>query len=250
MTRREVSFIVSSNFSSRILRRTVGLGRLRGLIVLAGFLLLVVLAALVLAGAGVFRLARLSWLERRNRELEAEFAKVTLLRGRLAELEEERNRMAEMLGVELTPPPVDWGSAADDSSELPSWVTDGEWGARPVPVLIPVERYVVSRGFEPGHEAVDLAAQAGAPVRAVADGVARQVGTDSVFGQYVLLVHGRGYESYYGHLAGFAVASGDTVRAGGVIGTVGSTGVSSAPHLHLEIRRDGVRIDPTELLAF
>ena len=70
------------------------------------------------------------------------------------------------------------------------------------------------------------------------------------YGRFLLLKHGQGYESYYGHLQDWNVDKGDTVQVGATIGWVGTTGKSTAPHLHFEIRKDGQRIDPATVLKF
>jgi murein DD-endopeptidase MepM/ murein hydrolase activator NlpD len=250
MTQKRVSFLVSTNYSQRMFKRSLPLALARGLLVLAVVVGIVLVAAVVMAGSGLYRMARLSYLEHRNRQLESEFARVTELRERIARLEEQERRFATMLGVDRTPPPVDWSSAPYDSSDMPAWVLAEAWGNRPTPTVIPLEGYVVSRGYREAHKGMDLAAQAGSPVRATADGTVSVRDTDSVFGRYVLLDHAGGYSSYYGHLSDWRVQQGDTVRAGQTVGTVGSSGQSSAPHLHFEIRKDNRRVDPAEVLSF
>jgi len=110
-----------------------------------------------------------------------------------------------------------------------------------------------SAAFEPAdaacpgghwHAGVDLAAARDTPVRAVLAGVARVVHSAYGYGLHVLLDHGGGLVTLYAHLASTAVNTGDAVGAGEVIGTVGSTGNSTGPHLHFEVRRDGVPEDP------
>jgi murein DD-endopeptidase MepM/ murein hydrolase activator NlpD len=245
MRRKQISFSVTSNFSPRMFKRTVSLGLARALLVLLGIGALLVVGALALAGSGAYRVARLRMLERRNAELETEFDRVSELRNGLEQLEDQNQRMAEILGVELTPPPVDWNMVPFDSSDLPPWATGAEWGSVPLPSLMPVGRYVVSRGFDSTHRGIDLAAQTGTPVRASADAIVADTGFDSIFGNYVLLRHLQGYETYYGHLQEAKAAVQDTVRAGQLIGTVGSTGRSSAPHLHFEVIDNGRQVDPT-----
>ncbi|RVU05007.1 M23 family metallopeptidase [Novosphingobium umbonatum] len=99
-------------------------------------------------------------------------------------------------------------------------------------------------GFARMHAGTDLAAAYGSPVRAVADGVASFVGAHGGHGQYIRLEHGGGVGTGYGHLSRFAVAAGSRVRAGQVIGFVGSTGLSTGPHLHYEVFRGGMSVDP------
>ena len=72
-------------------------------------------------------------------------------------------------------------------------------------------------------------------------------GVDEVYGQYVVIDHGAQLESVYGHASRLFVTAGDRVRRAEVIGLTGSTGRSTAPHLHFEIRRAGKAVDP---LAF
>jgi murein DD-endopeptidase MepM/ murein hydrolase activator NlpD len=220
----------------------------RLLMALGGFLALLVIASLVMVLTGAFRLSKISYLEHRNHELEAEMAKVVVLRKQLFELEQQTRKMAAMLGVEKTPSPVDWDSVPYDSSALPEWVKGKTWGSQMVPVLLPVEGYAISQRAAGAHEGVDLAAREGTPVRATADAVVEQRGNDRQYGRFILLKHGTGFQSYYGHLEDWNVDKGDTVQAGQTVGWVGSTGRSTAPHLHFEIRRDGLRIDPASIL--
>lgn len=250
MARRELTVLISANYTTDSHRVTLPLALARVLLVGAGLAALLVAAALVLLLSGALRLARLGYLEKRNRTLEAEFAKVVVLRQRLARLEENSRAMAEMLGVDLTPPPVDWDSVTGDSSRLPDWVRAQVWGSHPVPAVVPVEGAVVSRRTDANHPGIDLVAPAGVLVRAAADGVVRERAEDREYGRYLLLAHSDGYVTFYGHLSEWTVRKGDTVLAGQAIGQVGSTGNSTAPHLHFEIRRGGRALDPATVMHF
>lgn len=95
------------------------------------------------------------------------------------------------------------------------------------------------------HTGVDLAAPAGTPVHAVLDGIARVVVSATGYGLHVVLDHGDGLTTLYAHLSSITVHDGDDVAAGDVIGLVGSSGNSTGPHLHFEVRRDGIAEDPT-----
>ena len=94
------------------------------------------------------------------------------------------------------------------------------------------------------HSGVDLVAAQGTPVHATLAGVAHVVVSATGYGLHVIVDHGNGLSSLYGHLSAVAVAEGETVQPGQVIGALGSTGNSTGPHLHFEIRRDGLPEDP------
>ena len=101
----------------------------------------------------------------------------------------------------------------------------------------------LSGRYQP-HAGVDLAAPTGTPVLATADGVVGTAGWSGGYGLLVALDHGGDLETRYGHLSGVAVAPGESVKRGQVIGYVGSTGRSTGPHLHYEVRQGQVAVDP------
>lgn len=94
------------------------------------------------------------------------------------------------------------------------------------------------------HAGVDLAAPAGSPIRAASGGVITNAGWQGGYGLLVSIGHGGGEETRYGHLSRIAVAPGQTVRQGDLIGFVGTTGLSTGPHLHYELRVDGRAVRP------
>lgn len=98
------------------------------------------------------------------------------------------------------------------------------------------------------HTGIDLAADEGTPTRAVREGTVIEADFDPVYGNYVIIEHDEVFTSFYGHLSGIAVESGSQVRAGTVIGEVGSTGLSTGPHLHFEIRVRGEARDPSQFV--
>jgi murein DD-endopeptidase MepM/ murein hydrolase activator NlpD len=113
-------------------------------------------------------------------------------------------------------------------------VTSGFSHARHHPIL---------GGLRP-HLAVDYGAPVGTPVRAVADGVVTMAGWDGGFGLSISLRHARGYETMYNHLSRLDVKRGDRVRQRQVIGRVGTTGLSTGPHLDYRVRKAGVFVNP------
>jgi len=94
------------------------------------------------------------------------------------------------------------------------------------------------------HQGVDIAAPWGTPVWAAAAGTVVYAGWFGGYGKLVVVDHGGGVATLYGHLSSIAVSPGDRVAAGDVLGRVGSTGYSTGPHLHFEIRVDGRPVDP------
>ena len=91
------------------------------------------------------------------------------------------------------------------------------------------------------HNGLDLAAPAGTEVYACRDGTVIETSENSVYGKYVVIAHDGGWTSLYGHLSSINTALLTTVKAGILIGRVGSTGLSTGPHLHFELRQDGKR---------
>lgn len=94
------------------------------------------------------------------------------------------------------------------------------------------------------HRGIDLAAPLNAPVRVIRDGSVVFADTYAGYGKLVTVKHDDGMTTLYGHLVDILVNPGDKVKAGSVIGRVGSTGQSTGPHLHFEIRKFGKAVDP------
>jgi murein DD-endopeptidase MepM/ murein hydrolase activator NlpD len=98
------------------------------------------------------------------------------------------------------------------------------------------------------HEGIDIAADMGTPVMAAADGSVIYAGPAGTYGLLVILKHGDDSATYYAHCNSVSVSAGEHVTAGDVVATVGSTGHSTGPHLHFEIRLNGVPFDPAGFL--
>ena len=127
-------------------------------------------------------------------------------------------------------------------------------GAHTVPSIWPTSGYVSSpyglrfNGTE-FHQGIDIAAETGTPIVATADGVVTAAGWDgSGYGNMVDIDHGDGIMTRYGHASAVAVTPGQTVRRGQVIAYVGSTGYSTGPHLHYEVRVNGQPVNPAGYL--
>lgn len=105
--------------------------------------------------------------------------------------------------------------------------------------------------FRRMHKGIDLNLSVGDTVRSASGGRVRSVGYDRRgYGHYVVVLHPTGAETVYGHLSASLVAEGDDVDAGSPLGLGGSTGRSTGPHLHFEVRWNGLSLDPSELFDF
>lgn len=98
------------------------------------------------------------------------------------------------------------------------------------------------------HEGLDLAAPEGSDVFASREGVVTELGEDPIYGKYIVIQHGENWVSLYGHLSAIHTTLRSRVRTGALIGKVGSTGQSTGPHLHFELRQNGRAQDPGKLL--
>lgn len=115
------------------------------------------------------------------------------------------------------------------------------------PLTLPVGDVFGPRGarFHPG---IDIPAGGGTPVAAARAGTVVFAGPGGSYGRLVVIAHGRGVETWYGHLSRIGVVPGQHVRRGGRVGRVGSTGRSTGPHLHFEVRVRGAAVDPLPAL--
>ena len=123
-----------------------------------------------------------------------------------------------------------------------------------IPSLMPVEGVHLSSdygmrvhpvlGGRRQHKGVDLAGPIGTPIHAAADGVVSRADWFSSYGLYVSLEHGGALQTRYGHMSRLNVAAGQRVHKGDVIGYIGTTGRSTGPHLHYEVRVAGAAVNP------
>ena len=117
------------------------------------------------------------------------------------------------------------------------WITSG-YGKRASPLT-----------GEPGrHMGVDIANEANTPIRVTADGMVTYAGWQTGYGRVIVVEHGFGYSTRYGHCARIDVKVGDEIQRGQIIGYVGSTGRSTGSHVHYEVRVHGMPVDPEKYL--
>ncbi|HEX9693013.1 MAG TPA: M23 family metallopeptidase [Gemmatimonadales bacterium] len=224
---------------------------------IAVFLALVVVAGTVYAPIARTA-ARVPGLSRDLERLRQENAQVRELAATLEAVEGSYDQLREMLGGDVVPsrsrfdaaPAVAYPIVADLPSER---VGTRSWSERPL--RWPLEGGgVVTRGpvdADRGggaHSGMDVAVPVGTPIRAAGAGVVVDARSHVEYGLYVRLRHNPTTETMYGHASRLLVQRGETVRIGQVIALSGSTGRSTAPHLHFEVFRDGASIDPRHMI--
>ncbi len=196
------------------------------------------------------RAARVGPLERRVAELEAEQARIRGLASELAGLESQYSRMMDLLGTAAESPSLDlWLPPGRRRTEASlDVVDDGAPTSWPLAVRGFITQPLVE-GAQGEHPGLDIAAPSDSYVRAAASGTVAQVGQDSIYGRFVILDHADGYRTVYAHASSVLVEFGRQVRRNEVIALSGSTGRSTAPHLHFEILQDGEPVDPLSMVT-
>jgi murein DD-endopeptidase MepM/ murein hydrolase activator NlpD len=107
----------------------------------------------------------------------------------------------------------------------------------------------LSQGYKSFHRAIDLARSTGTPIKAADNGYVVVAGWGNQgYGNYVVIDHKNGYQTLYAHMSRLYVRAGDVVGQGAVIGAMGSTGRSTGPHLHFEVIKGGVKLNPIGVL--
>jgi murein DD-endopeptidase MepM/ murein hydrolase activator NlpD len=246
----------------------------------AAILGIVLLLAVATYGGVLSRAARAALLERENRRLTAENAKVDKLVENLERSERTYQQIRSLAGLADMPTPV--AAALQPVPEGPAPEPTGVTTVEPVDLAAPEPLREVSAaalptrggpeptragGLEPsgwplqvrgfmtarfegpgGHTGVDIAVPAETPVLATAAGVVIEAGFDSILGHHVVLAHAGALETTYAHNVRLLVELGQRVARGEAIAYSGSTGRSSAPHLHYEVRRAQRPVDPEPYL--
>lgn len=163
-------------------------------------------------------------------------------------------RAYNLRSIDLTEEAKDIGKRL---KEVYQFHPDAEYFWTALPTVAPVKGWVTSDfGFRRSplsgrrqlHEGVDIASPFGTPVFASGDGVVTLSGRHGGLGKELVVDHGYGLATVYGHNSEVLVKEGDRVRRGQIIAKVGSTGRSTGPHLHYEVRMNGVPVDPKQFV--
>jgi murein DD-endopeptidase MepM/ murein hydrolase activator NlpD len=269
---RGVTVVVHSDGSTRSREYRIPLWMVRAILVTAAVVAVFALIVGVAYGPILAAAARAPLLDRRVAQLTAENRRVVELERALDDAEARYAQIRGMLGAQLGPPPGASTAARETSGvadrlyvappilarapAAPGESAGGDAGTGPSiphvwPLAVPSYRtrgMVGADSLQEEHPGIDLAVPVGSDVRASGGGVVRQVGEDPAYGIFVLIQHPGGYQTMYGHLSRVLVQRNDMVRAGQVVALSGSTGRSTAPHLHFEVRLQGRSLDPTTLV--
>jgi len=238
------------------------------------FLLVFVIVLSVLHGKLLYEVLVGQSLKQENAELRAYNARVVELEKELGDYKAFVGKVAQLAGV-------DYGDYADtqsaeydttvgaEASEMISDLAGREGGIlsatdsvqtgadslTSIPKGAPIAGWITQGfsmqvpDFRNAHPGVDFAAKTGTDVKATAGGMVILSGWDEIYGNLVAIDHLNGYVTYYGHNSKNLVKVGDIVTRGQIIALSGNTGRSSAPHLHYEIRKDDVPVNPDSYLV-
>lgn len=231
----------------------ISYARLKVLVAAAVALLLAWAVTLAILFPIMAQAARVPGLEAELRQLDSERARVAELARALEEVEAQYERVRQLLGAdapaagETDPilPPLRGDTNRTETSEPdPAAISAATSLIRLWPLTTPgfITRSLSDGGSQ--HPGLDIATAQNAQIRAAGPGRVRAAGVDDIYGQYVVIDHGSTVESVYGHASRLLVTAGDAVEEGDVIALTGSTGRSTAPHLHFEVRIGGRPMDP------
>jgi len=282
MSKRYIDFLIVPEGKSRSFKFKLSYFTTWILLGVVAILLAFMVGLGILHGQLIYQVLAGKSLKQENEKLKKYNARVAELEKELKEYESFVQRVADLAGVEFK------GKMANQIAYYPEKTVPKDTGVtsqakakeekivsfRETDLLIPETSLVsassdslahipsgapiagwATKGFSMNapklggaHPGVDFAAKIGTKVKAIADGKVILAGWDDTYGNLVGIDHGNGYVTYYGHNLKNLVNVGYAVHRGDVIALSGSSGRSSAPHLHYEIKKDGVSIDPKDFL--
>jgi len=261
MASRSYNIIVVPSDHSGTRQYSVSRALLLTLLVLVFLLLGCMAGFLVHYGRIVGKAAQAERLAQENQELLAQSVRATELSAEIEDLTALKAQILRMLGVadvEGGEPDLALADSERIDPDLDLVGLDHLKAAESLqsyaPVRWPVEGWISREFFQAeesadAHPGLDLVAPAGAPIHAAGAGKVVEASYDEWLGNYIVIDHGFGYSSLYGHNERLLVSAGQSVDQGQVIAYLGNTGRSSAPHLHFEIRVDGRPVDPRQYLG-
>ena len=284
MRKKYLNFLIIPEGSSRNIKFRLSFWKAWVILGLLGFWFVLLIVLTLFYGRAISNLVAGKSLRQENERLKKYNAKVMELEKELQEYRKFTHRVAELAGIEYPLPATEQRTETNLASfeKEASPLNEGEThlsskdaeirlkllerpqpsreeevqvepdSLRHIPRGEPIDGWV-TRGFYlkehvfgGEHTGIDFAAKEGTEVKVTASGTVNFVGWDDVYGNLVAVDHQNGYLTYYGHNSKILVNKGDFVKRGEVIALSGNSGRSSAPHLHYEIRKDDIPIDPKD----
>ena len=214
------------------------------------------LALTVMAGSWWYLAARAARADDLQREVDvmtADRARVEALVRRLETIETQYGSIRNLFGSTALDTPSDFWLPPATGDRRPRSDTPRPDDGPSLPSVWPLtERGFVTQGLHDGmegeHPGLDIAVATDSYIRAAGGGTVIDVGEDAVYGRFVVIDHGEGHATLYGHASMNLVQLGQNVRARQVIALSGSTGRSTGPHLHFEVLVDGEPVDPLDFV--
>lgn len=186
--------------------------------------------------------------EERVRRMEVELKKVDKLKKDILFLYDRNEKIKQLLGIDIQNKIIRSHSDESKVLKIDSMMTlDSLKNAiNSTPDIFPTDG-IISRRFSQDHSGIDIATNSGSPVVSTIEGTVSDLGWDAVYGNYVKIKNAS-VTIFYGHMSKTFVQNHQTIRKGELVGLVGSTGRSTAPHLHYEIAIDSSFVDPEKFL--
>jgi murein DD-endopeptidase MepM/ murein hydrolase activator NlpD len=247
---RQLDILITPDGSDKGYRLTLSRTALLLIGLAAALILAGIIVLLVMYGRMTVLAGRAESLQMENKILRAQNERVVDLKAEVDRLRSFEAKMLTIMGIDT----LGLGRLRYEEAWMEGRRADSLRAARTEGAFIWPLRGEISKGYRADgvggdrHLGLDIAGETGAFVKAALRGKVVFAGVDSVFGNMVVLVHDGGLSTVYGHNSQLMVKEGDIVRSGETIARVGSTGRSSAPHLHFEVREVGVPVDPHKYL--
>ncbi len=264
---KKLTFMVIPEGGEKIFSRSIASHLFKLIVVLASIWIVFLIGITVIYARLSVQASRSAILQDENRHLREYFTRVVDIEKSFKRNQELTARLAQMAGVNLesltsqprinfdslNPPPA---AQLDPAivPEVESLMTPEQLLQSRVPRGRPLFGWItrpfsaIDDGKGGKHTGVDLAVKEGTAVAATASGTVSFAGWDEYLGNLVVIDHGNGYLTSYGHNREILVKKEDKITRGEVIALSGNTGRSTAPHLHYEIMKDGVPVDPAPFM--
>ncbi|MFQ5905423.1 MAG: M23 family metallopeptidase [bacterium] len=261
--KKQVTIVIIPENSTRSIKKRVSYSTLYALLTVAVFLIGSFTFMVVNYSSVYYKALQAEILRRRNLKLEEQWRKIVRIEKELALLKRTDQKIRKMLGADLAPPPPKLPSSGIPAPYEGAGTPIGGMDAvtaqeetlgtnaiplEEIPTIWPARGWL-SRLFTQDHTAIDIAAPTGTPVVAPISGIVTRSGWDDRYGKIIEIENEQGFGIVYGQISRLLVKEGERVKKGGVVAFVGSTGLSSASHLHYEIRLKGRPVDPVRYLV-